>query len=328
MRAWRFHEAGDIRNLVLEEVAEPVPGPGEVLVRVVCAALNPADRYLVQGQYPRAGAPPFTPGRDGSGIVVHASENGRFKAGDAVCLLGGMTGISKQGMLAEYAAIPEEWLAPVPDRWTMEESAAAPLVHLTAWRALVVCGNLQAGETVLVTGASGGVGTASVSLATALGAKVVAFSRSATSRAALEHLGAATTVDASAPNLDQALKEAMGKERPSLIVENLGGPWLDFAARTAAPGGRIMVVGLLAGLSSEITVGLLIHKNLKIEGLSVSAFTAGEAQEAWQKIVQRLNSSAMKATIDRAIEFKDVQTGFERMAEGPFGKVVIRVATP
>ncbi|HOJ68455.1 MAG TPA: zinc-binding alcohol dehydrogenase family protein, partial [Candidatus Hydrogenedentes bacterium] len=102
MRAWRFHEPGDIRNLVLEEVPDPESGPDESLVRVETAALNPADRYLVQGQYPRAGKPPFTPGRDGAGVVVKPGNSGRFKAGDRVCVLGGLTGISSPGLLAEY----------------------------------------------------------------------------------------------------------------------------------------------------------------------------------------------------------------------------------
>lgn len=158
MRAWRFHETGDIKNLVLEETDAPVPGQGEVLVKLKCAALNPADRYLVQGQYPRAGAPPFTPGRDGSGIITQAAPGGHFKARDKVCILGGLTGVSKPGTLAEYCVVPEEWLAPVPPNWTFEQAAAAPLVHLTAWRALMVCGGLTAADTVLITGASGGGG--------------------------------------------------------------------------------------------------------------------------------------------------------------------------
>ena len=328
MRAWRFHQPGNIANLVLEEVPELEPGPEEVLVRVACAALNPADRYLVQGQYPRAGAPPFTPGRDGAGVVVRPAQNGRFRAGDRVCVLGGVTGISKQGTLAECAAVPEEWLAPVPGGWTLEEAAAGPLTHLTAWRALVTCGHLAAGETVLVTGASGGVGSAAVTLAAALGARVVALSRDAERRALLTERGAAVVVDAAAGDLDKALKSALGAERPALVIENLGGVWLDLAARFAAPGGRIMVVGLLAGLTAEITVGLLIHKNLKIEGLSVSNFSPEEARRAWEEVVGLLDGAKMRPPIGCVVGFEEVQAGFAHLAQGVFGKVVVRVSTP
>ncbi len=326
MRAWRFHQPGNIANLVLEQVPDPEPGPGEALVRIVCAALNPADRYLVQGQYPRAGTPPFTPGRDGAGVVVKPVPGGRFKEGDAVCVLGGLTGISRQGSLAQYSAVPEEWLAPVPDGWTPEEAAAGPLTCLTAWRALVVCGHLKPGETVLVTGASGGVGSATVALAAALGARVVALSRNADRRSALVERGAAVVVDAAAADLDGALKTALGTDRPALVVENLGGPWLDLAVRFAAPGGRIMVVGLLAGLSAEITVGLLIHKNLKIEGLSVAHFGAEEAQTAWTEIVTLLDRVNQRPAIGCIVGFEDVQEGFVRLGQGLLGKVVVRVA--
>lgn len=321
MRAWRFHETGGIGNLRLEEAPMPEPGSGEALVKVACAALNPADRYLVAGQYPRAGKPPFTPGRDGSGTVARPAEGGRFAAGEAVCLLGGLTGISTQGTFAEYCAVPEEWLAPVPAGWSMEEAAAGPLVLLTAWRALRVRGGLAAGETVLVTGASGGVGLAAVMLARSLGARVVALSRSPEKRKKLEELGA-VALDASAPGLD---REIRGAGRIDLVVENLGGPWLDFSLRAAAPGGRVMVVGLLAGLGAEVTVGLLIHKNLRVEGLSVSAYTPGEAGEAWEELRTGLAREGLRPVIDSVHSFGELQAAFARLHAGPLGKVLIRM---
>lgn len=322
MRAWRFHEAGDIRNLALEELAEPVPQQGEVLMRVQYAALNPADRYLVQGQYPRAGAPPFTPGRDGSGVVAQAVPGGEFREGDSVCLLGGLTGISKPGMFAEYAAVPEAWLAPCPDGWDMREAAAAPLTFLTAWRALVVCGGLKAGETVLVTGASGGVGTAAVMLGAALGARVIALSRSAEKRAALLEMGAGAALDTDAPDVEKRVKAALDGAKLDLVVENLGGPWLDRCARMAGMGGRIMVVGLLAGLTAELTVGLLIHKNLRVEGLSVSNYSPGDARTAWRQMVRLMDNAGIRPRVDSVFGADQAQEAFARLADGPLGKVL------
>lgn len=322
MRAWRFHEPGKIGNLRLEEVAVPVPKTGEVLVRMAAAALNPADHYLVLGQYPRAGAPPFTPGRDGAGVVEQACPGGRFRAGDQVVLLGGLTGISEQGTLAECAAVPEDWLAPLPAGWTVREGAAAPLVYLTAWRALVICGGLQAGQTVLVTGASGGVGTAAVMLANSLGARVLALSRSPEKRARLESLGA-MALDAAAPDIEKQVKNAAGNGPIGLIVENLGGPHLNRCARMAGFGGRIIVVGLLAGLNAEVTVGLLIHKCIRIEGISVSAYKADEARRAWEEIVGRLGTAGLRPIIDRVFPMTGVQEAFAHLQRGPFGKVII-----
>ncbi|HOV60731.1 MAG TPA: zinc-binding dehydrogenase [Candidatus Hydrogenedentes bacterium] len=324
MRAWRFHEPGDIRNLVLEEVPDPEVGPDESLVRVETAALNPADRYLVQGQYPRAGKPPFTPGRDGAGVVVKPGNSGRFKEGDRVCVLGGLTGISSPGLLAEYCAVPDAWLAPVPDGWTMEEAAAGPLTLLTAWRALRVRGELRSGETVLVTGASGGVGSAAVMLASGLGARVLALSRDPAKRNTLVSLGAAVALDAAAPDIEKQVK-SVAPEGISLVVENLGGLWLDRCLRMVAPHGRVMVVGLLAGLTAEVTIGLLIHKNLRVEGLSVSAYAPEEAGHAWREITDLLAKTGRKPVIDRVFDFESVQAAFDRLADGPLGKVVIRV---
>lgn len=325
MRAWRFHEPGDIRNLVLEDVERPEPKDGEVLVRIETAALNPADHYLVLGQYPRAGAPPFTPGRDGAGTIETPLAGGRFKPGDRVVLLGGQTGISALGTLAEYSAIPEAWLAPLPDGWSVQEGAAGPLVLLTAWRALVVCGGLKAGETVLVTGASGGVGTAAIQLAKSMNARVIALSRCSEKRKKLETLGADIVLDAGATDLEKQVKGALGASRIDLIVENLGGSWLNRCVRMAGFGGRIMIVGLLDGLSAEVAIGLLIHKCIRIEGLSVSAYTAEEAQAAWAEIVRRLDAAGQRPVIDGVYPMDQAQEAFARLKSGPMGKVLLDV---
>lgn len=325
MRAWRFHETGGIENLVLENTDVPEPSEGEVVVRMKCAALNPADRYLVQGQYPRAGAPPFTPGRDGAGIVLKTPSGRNFKAGDKVCILGGFTGVSMQGTLAEQCSVPEEWLAPIPDGWTFEQAAAAPLVHLTAWRALVVCGGLTQGETVVITGASGGVGTAAVFLAKAHGAHVIALSRDASKRKTLEAMGADATVDTNTPDLEREVRKAANGAQVSLVIDTLGGPFLEKCLRIAAPHGRIMVVGLLADLKSEVTLGLLIHKNLRIQGLSVSAFEPDQARSAWEEVLECYGKSSKRPIISRIFSMEEVQDAFQHLQEGPIGKVVIRI---
>ena len=131
MKSWRVHEFGTIENLKLEEIQVPKPGVGEVLIELEFAALNPADRLLVEGNYPRPGTPPFAVGRDGCGVVV-GSHGERFKVGDRVIILRCEIGVTREGTLAEYVTAPEEVLAPLPAGWTPQEGAAAPLVNLTA----------------------------------------------------------------------------------------------------------------------------------------------------------------------------------------------------
>ena len=348
MRAWLFNEPGDIANLVMEEVDLPVAKPGEVLVEVECAALNPADRFLVQGQYPRAGAPPFTPGRDGAGTVIEAAPDSKFNIGDKVVLLGGgLTGVSLPGTLAEYCSMPEAWVAPMPEGWTFDEAAAGSLTSLTAWRALVVCGGLKtgkaalvsgvqkvietnyghglnAGETVLVTGASGGVGVAAVFLAKALGANVIALSRSEEKRKKLIGLGADAAIDTESPTMEREVRAAAGDTPVSLVVENLGGPYLEKSLRIVAPEGRVMVVGLLADLKATVTVGLLIHKNIRVEGLSVANYTPEQAQAAWRQIVALYDKSYHRPVISQEFLFEDMQKAFAHLQAGPMGKVVVR----
>jgi NADPH:quinone reductase len=325
MRIWRFHEFGAIENLQLDTIDVPEPGPGEALVKLQYAALNPADRYLVQGQYPRPGKPPFAVGRDGSGTVAQAAEGSCFREGDPVVVLRSDIGITRNGTLAEYVTVPEESLAPLPRGWTPEEGAAAPLVFLTAWKALVLTACLEAGQNVLITGASGGVGTAGTILAKARGSRVVALSRSAKKREQLLALGADAAVDTCADDMEEQVKSALEGARINVVLENLGGEYLQKSINLCGEDGVITVVGLLAGLTSKIVVGLLIFKQVRIEGVQVGAYTPAGSQEAWQDIVETLDTAGVRPPIDRVFPMEDVQGAFARLHEGPMGKVLVDV---
>lgn len=327
MQAWRFHEFGPIENLILEEVAMPVPGEGEALVRVHYAALNPADRFMVAGKYPRPAPRPFSVGRDCSGTIVQAVPGGRFKEGDAVILLTSDMGVSRTGTLAEYAAIPEESLAPLPAGWTMQEGAAGPLVNLTAWRGLVDLGQIQPGQTVLVTGASGGVGSAAVVLAKALGARVVAQTRSDEKAAWLRALGADAIVGADPETFATEVKAVLEGGRVDLVIENLGGPWLQQCVNVCGTGGKIMVIGLLTGLKSEVTLGLLIFKQITIRGMNVGEETPEEAQRSWQRIVDTLGKTGARPQVDKVFPLDQAQAAFAHLESGPKGKVIIDMAS-
>lgn len=325
MRAWRFHEFGDISNLKLEEATMPEPAEGEALIKLTCAALNPADRFMVMGKYPRPAPRPFSVGRDGCGTVVQ-SRSGRFKEGDTVILLRSEAGVSRTGTLAEYVTVPEESLALLPEEWSPEEGAAGPLVHLTAWQGLVTRGQLQPGQTVLITGTTGGVGTAALVQAKALGARVVAMSRSEEKRAALRDLGADVVVSSNPETFEDQVKEGLNGGRVDLVIENLGGPWLQHAINVCDTNAKIMVIGLLSGLKSEVILGLLIFKCIQIHGMNIGAYTAEESQEAWRGIVNALESRSARPLVDRTFSFDKVQEAFAHLASGPLGKVVVQVS--
>jgi NADPH2:quinone reductase len=326
MKIWRFHEHGDLDNLKLEETTAPTPAAGEALVRMEYAALNPADAFVVRGLYPRSGPPPMAVGRDGSGVIESAAADGRFAPGDRVIVLRSEIGVTRDGTLAENCAVPEASLAPLPNGWTMQEGAAGPLVFLTAWQALVATGELKIGDTVLVNGASGGVGTATVMLAHAMGARVVAASRSAEKRARLIQLGADFVVDSTSPDaMEDEIKSALDGGRIDIVVENLGGAYLQSSVNVLTEGGRIGVVGLLGGFMSEISLGNLIHKRARIEGVAVGALTPPQAQNHWAKIVGYLDKTGARPVIDSVSPMTDIHAAFARLAMGPMGKVCIRV---
>lgn len=323
MRIWRFHASGDLGSLRLDHVPEPEPAPGEVRVRLDYAALNPADRYLILGQYPRAAAPPLAVGRDGCGTAD--TDGTRFKKGDAVVVLRSDIGIERDGTLAEFVCVPEESLAPLPREWTPMEGAAGPLVHLTAWRALVDVGGITGSDTVLITGASGGVGTAALMQAKGFGARVIATSRDPQKRERLLALGADAVVDSAAEDYVRQIKNILQGGRVSLVVENLGGPFLQKSIDVLAPGGRIAVVGLLAGLSSEVVIGTLIFKRVRIEGVQVGAYTAEESQQVWSRIVTHLGATGARPLVDEIFPMAEVPAAFEYLKKGPFGKVLVDV---
>src|SRR5512140_1620065 len=190
MKAWLLHEQTGIQNLRLAEVPDPAPAPGEVILQVRYAALNPADRYLAERQYPANPTFPHILGRDALGTVSSTGAGaGKTQPGQRRAILRGDVGGNRPGTFAEFVAVPADGLVDVPAEWSDEEGAGATLVYLTAYQALTMWGPLSPGSIVLVTGASGGVGVASVQLAVAMGCTVIALSRDAQKSQKLISLG-------------------------------------------------------------------------------------------------------------------------------------------
>src|SRR5580765_5086299 len=180
MKAWLLNQIGDgIDGLRLSEDPEPKPADNEVVLKVRYAAINPADRYLAEGQYPAKPPVPHILGRDGFGEVIAIGPGVKGIAiGDRRRILRGDTGVSRAGTLAQLVAVAEAELVEPPAGWSEQQCAAAALVYVTAYQALTQWGDLPSGV-VLITGASGGVGVAGTQLAAAMGHTVIGLSRSA-----------------------------------------------------------------------------------------------------------------------------------------------------
>ncbi len=331
MRAWLLDAYDGVEKLRLSEAPDPVPGAGEALIAIRFAALNPADAFLALGQYPARPRLPHVLGRDGVGAVVAIGEgvNG-LSVGETVGILRCEAGVTAWGTLAEKTVVPVASLAPVPAGWDETQMAAAPLVFLTAFQALTQWSDppqpLRPGSVLLVTGASGGVGVAAVLLGRSMGLTVVALSRSREKGARLKALGADFVFDSTDPALRKTILRALDPRKVDLVVDNVGGRGFEDAVAVLGYGGRISVVGRSGGPVPEFNTATLFFRRNRIGGVSVGDYTPGAAQEAWKEIVARLDRQGSRPVIDHVFAFEEVKAAFARLAEGPMGKVLVRVA--
>ena len=331
MRAWLMQSYEGVDKLELKEAADPKPGSGEALLRTRFAALNPADAFLARAMYPANPPLPHILGRDGVGEVIAVGagvEN--VRVGDTVGVLRCDVGVSTWGTLAEKTVAPAASLAPVPGGWSLEEMAGAPLAFLTAWQALTQWSDPPAppkpGSVVLVTGASGGVGIASVLLGKSMNLTVVALSRSAEKGAKLKELGADYVFDPADPGLRKAVLTALSPRRVDLAVDNIGGVLFNEVIAMLGYAGRISVVGRSAGPVPEFNTASLFFRRNRVGGVAVSDYSPESAQATWKEIVRRLEAMRKRPIIDRIYPFDEVKQAFARLAQGPLGKVVVRVA--
>ncbi|MCE5308228.1 MAG: zinc-binding alcohol dehydrogenase family protein [Acidobacteriales bacterium] len=331
MRAWLMDSYDGVEKLRLGETDEPAPGPGEVLLKVLWAALNPADAFLAQAQYPAKPPLPHILGRDAVGEVLAVGEGvTNVRPGDVAGILRCEVGVTVRGTLAERVVAPADALAPIPSGWTPEEMAGAPLVFLTAWQALTQWSTPEApppaGEVLLVTGASGGVGVASVLLGKSMGLTVVALSRSASKRERLRQLGADCVFDPASPDLRRAILRSLDPRKVDLVVDNVAGPLFSQAISVLGYGGRISTVGRSGGVVREFNTATLFFRRIRIGGVAAGDYSHATAQTLWKEIVARLAAAGRRPVIDRVFLFEEVPAAFARLAGGPMGKVLVRVA--
>ena len=326
MQAWLIDNFRGIGGLRLAELPDPVPRPDDVILQVRYAALNPADRYLAENQYPARPALPHILGRDGLGTVVQlGSEVKDVRVGDRRAILRGETGGNRPGTLAQFVAAPEQDLVEIPSGWSEPEAAGATLVYLTAYQALTMWGPLPPPAVVLVTGASGGVGTAAVQLAAAMGHKAVALSRSPEKSRRLEQQGATLTLNPDDPKWREALKNTLAPRRIDLAIDNIGGKLLPQVIDTLGDLGRVSVVGRLAGPVPSFNTATLFFRRIRLGGVAVGAWTNAESRAAWREVLSLLSSTGARPQVDQIFPFEQLPQAFERLAQGPMGKVLLAV---
>ena len=274
MRAVRIHEDGGPEVLVLEEAPDPLPGPGEVLVRLRASALNHLDVWIRKG-LPSVPKPRIL-GADGAGVVEALGEDVTgFELGERVVLNPGIEagggrihviGEHGDGTNAELIAVPATNVHPIPDGLSFEEAAAFPLVFETAYRMLVTRAGLREGEWVLVWGIGGGVSTAALAIAKALGARVIVTSSSDAKLDRGRELGADATVNHATGDVKAAVQEATGGKGVDIVIDHVGEATWSTSLQVAAPGGRIAVCGATTGPNPPAALHRIWWKQLSILG--------------------------------------------------------------
>lgn len=267
MRAALVKEFGPLSSLVVEEVPNLKPGPGEVVIEVGAASINFPDLLVVEGSYQNLPPRPFSPGKEAAGRVIAAGDGvERISVGQRVLAL------VEYGGYAEQLRVREELAMELPDSMSYEEAAAFGLVYSTAYFGLLRRGQLRPGETVLVTGAGGGVGSAGVQLARALSARVIALARDDAKGELARRQGADLVLTSTPDTLRDDLLAVTDGKGVDVVLEMLGGDFLTQIIRATAWEGRIVIVGFASGGQNPIKPGHLLVKNISVLGLQSSDY--------------------------------------------------------
>ncbi|MGA8222986.1 MAG: NADPH:quinone reductase [Candidatus Acidiferrales bacterium] len=318
MKAIRVHELGGPAVMRLEEVPTPAPGLGQVLVRVKAAGVNPVEAYIRAGTYPRKPALPFTPGTDGAGTVESVGTDAKkFAPGDRVYLAGSLT-----GTYAEFALCDEWTLVPLPPHVSFAQGAAIHIPYATAYRALFHRAHARPGETVLINGASGGVGIAAVQLARAAGLRVVGTAGSDRGRKLVAAEGAHEILDhKAADHFEKALAVTGGKGY-GVILEMLANVNLAKDLTILALHGRVVSVGNRGTI--EINPRDIMGRDAAILGMTLWNISQPDLISIHAAIHAGLENETLRPVVGQEIPLSEAPRAHVAIMEpGSYGKIVL-----
>jgi NADPH:quinone reductase len=322
VKALVCREFGPIENLRVEEIDTPRPGPGQVLIDVKASSLNFPDALMVQGLYQVKPPLPFSPGHEVAGVVAKLGEGVLgVAAGDAVI---GTPGV---GGFAEQCLVARERLTPLPAGMDFATASAFVLTYCTTLHALEDCGRLRSGESLLVLGAAGGVGTAAIEIGKALGARVIAAASSEEKLALCRDLGADETIDYLREDLRKRALELTGGKGVDVVYDPVGGALTEAALRASAWGGRLLVIGFASGEIPAIRLNLALLKERSIVGVYWGEWTrqdpAGQKRNV-ERLAELYAAGKVKPSVSERIRLAEVPAALLRMQQRKVkGKIVV-----
>lgn len=322
MRALVCKEIGPTDKLVIEEQADPVAGPGEVLVRVHAAGINFPDILVIQGLYQVKIEPPFVPGNEAAGIVSAVGEGVRqYKPGDRVIIMPEGTAF------AELCAVPVERVIPIPDSLDFEQAAGFTITYGTGYHALKQAAKVQADETVLVLGAAGGVGVTAVEIARAMGARVIAAASSDDKLEFARTAGADETINYSRESLKDRCKALTNGKGVDVVYDPVGGDLAQQALRALAWHGRYLVIGFASGDIPNFPANIALLKEASIIGIWWGTWLMKHPAESAQNMKELFSMVArdeLKPRVTESWPLEDYAKAFASLSNRTArGKVIL-----
>ena len=322
MRAVVCRAYGPPEDLVVDDVADPTPGPGQLLVRVRAAAVNFPDVLLIAGKYQIKIPVPFTPGSELAGEVVAAGDGSAFRPGDRVF------GATPTGAFAELALLDAHQVSAVPNGIDFGPAAAFGVTYRTAYHALRSVAQVAEGDWVVILGAAGGVGQAALDLAVGMKARVLAAASTEDKLEICRQRGAEATVAYDRDDLKSAIRELTGGGA-RVVIDPVGGRYAEPALRALARGGMFITLGYAAGTIPAIPLNLVLLKDITVRGMEIRTFTADHPDDAArdiQELQKMFADGRIQPYIGARFPLADAATALRHVAERKaVGKVVIDV---
>ena len=318
MRAIQVHQFGGPEVLALHEIPTPKPGPGEVLVRVRAAGVNPYDTYMRNGSYAIKPPLPYTPGSDAAGTIEAVGQGiTRVKSGDRV-----YTATTISGAYAEYALALESQVHPLPEKTSFAQGAGLWVPYGTAYTALHHHAAARAGETVLIHGASGGVGVAAVQFARAQGLAVIGTAGTERGLDLVKQQGAHQAFDHSKSGYIEEILKATGGKGVDVVLEMLANVNLAADLKLLALHGRVIVIGNRGEIS--INPRELMSRRAMVRGFTLWGATAAESAEIHAAVAAGLENGTLRPIVGKELPLEDAPRAHrEVMSSGAYGKIVL-----
>lgn len=326
MRAILVRTHGDPSVMKTEEALDPCPGPGQVLVRLHAAGVNPVDTYIRAGGYGRLPSLPYTPGIDGAGVIEAVGEGTDLRRGSRtlgpgdrvwVCVLGG-------GTYAQRVVTQAHEVHGLPESVTFEQGSRLGVPYLTAWRAMLQIGQARPRQSVLIHGASGGVGSACVQIGAASGVRMIGTAGTVEGLAFIRALGCEAAFNHREKGYEQQILDETGGRGVDLVIEMLANVNLERDMGLVAPRGRIVVVGNRG--ETTINARRLMGKDSSIHGMALFNATREELLECAAGVEGGLRAGWLRPVVHEVMPLKDAPRAHEWvMADGKRGNVVLRV---